>query len=175
MRYLRTHGPSLFKALEPIASSLDACWWYLGGRGFQETPEFAERHGVERYSDACQEILLQLLTDYVENDTPVDRVGKPGFFTRLADAVDFQWACYFAIESQQLPLATLEMVQPREMTWFAPIDGLPRDVVLLARDIDSGYQEYGFRDDWMFTAVLEHLRRLPSPVEEVTEWPHASA
>jgi hypothetical protein len=152
------------------------CWWHLGGHGFQLTRDFLERLRPRGWSDEhVHDHWMRLLDEYVDHDTPVDRVGRPGFFTRLGDTVDFSWSNLFAIEgpADVMPLASLRAVNEVDRMWFAPLADLPRDVVLLARDVDGAYQEYGFRDDWMFKAVLDHLRRGGSPADEVREWPHA--
>jgi hypothetical protein len=173
MRYFRTSGLSMLEALRPLSASLDACWWYLGGHGFQMTRDFVERlHSRHCSEQELHEYWMQLLGEYVFHDTPVGRVGKPGFFTQLADSVDFQWACHFAIEGDEMPLPSLRVVAEKDSCWFGPVAGLPPDVVLVARDIDAAYQEYGVRDKWMFETALGHLRRTGHPADEVTEWPN---
>jgi hypothetical protein len=174
MRYLRTSGLSMLEALRPAAAVLDACWWHIGGHGFSMTKEFVKRFDARRLTQAeLYEHYMQLLTDYVDHDTPVGRVGKPGFFSSLGDSVDFSWACHFAVEGDQMPLASLRVVSELKGIWFSPLENLPLDVALVARDVDAAYQEYGFRDEWMFAATHDHLRRGGYAVEEVTEWPHA--
>ncbi len=172
MRYLRTSGLRLLDALRPIADTLDMCWWYIGGQGFTMTRQFVE--GLQPLGLSEQELhdhWIQLLTDYVDHDTPIGRVGKPGFFTRLGNSLDLNWACYFAIEGDEMPLPSLHVVAKHDRDWFGPVDDLPSDMVLVARDLDFGYQDYGFRDEWMFLAVLDHLGSMGYRADEVTEWP----
>ena len=97
--------------------------------------------------------------------------ASQGFFTQLGNSLDLDWACYFAIEGDEMPLLSLRRVEEHDACWFGPLDGLPSDVVLVARDIDFAYQDYGFRDDWMFLSVHEYLRRTGQRVDEVTDWP----
>lgn len=171
MRYLRTSGLRLLDALRPIATAIDSCWWYIGGQGFSMTRDFiAGLRDVHFSERELHDYWIQLLTDYVDHDSPVGRVGKPGFFTRLGNSLDLDWACYFAIEGDEMPLSSLRSVEKRDGCWFGPVDGLPSNVVLVARDIDFAYQDYGFRDEWMFLAVLEYLRRIGHTVNEVNEW-----
>jgi hypothetical protein len=164
----------MLEAIRPVAAALDACWWYFGGHGFGMTTEFVERRRAERLSEEeLHEHYMQLLTNFVDHDTPVGRVGKPGFLTRLGDAVDFSWACHFAIEGDDMPLPSLQAVSKLDGQWFGPFADLPADVAFVARDIDAAYQDYGFRDEWMFKATLHHLRNRGCPADEVTEWPNA--
>jgi hypothetical protein len=172
MRYFRTSGVSMFEALRPLSASLDTCWWYIGGHGFQKTRDFVTRLHCRRCPE--QEIhgyWMQLLDKYVVHDTPVGRVGKPGFFSELADSLDLDWACYFAIEGDEMPLPSLRVVDEKRQWYFGPIADLPPDVVLVARDVDHAYQDYGFRDDWMFNEAIGHVRRGGHTAEEVTDWP----
>jgi hypothetical protein len=37
MKYLRTNDTSPLSTLKTVASSLDTCWWYIGGNGFSLT------------------------------------------------------------------------------------------------------------------------------------------
>lgn len=111
----------------------------------------------------------------MENDRAVGRVGKPGFFSSLGDSVDFCWTCFFAIEGLDLPLQSLLKVRRLDRQSFGAFEALPPDVVVAARDIDSSYQEYGFRDDWMFKSVLGDLKRRGLPADEVTAWPQVGA
>jgi hypothetical protein len=171
MHYLRTEGLSMISALQSISSTLDTCWWYIGGHGFSITREYAARLHVRQWKDEqVHEQWMALLTDYVEHDTEVGRVGKPGFFSHLGDSVDFSWACYFAIEGSEMPLRSLQEVKKLDGQWSESFDYLPLDVLLVARDIDSAYQEYGFREEWMFTTVYKDLHHRNLPAEKILAW-----
>jgi hypothetical protein len=78
----------------------------------------------------------------------------------------------FAIEGAELPASSISEVMKVERMWFDPLEQLPTDVVIVARDIDSAYQDFGFRDEWMFKSVESDLRRRRLPCEEVTSWPN---
>ena len=79
MRYLRTSGLRPLDALRPIATAIDSCWWYIGGQGFSMTREFIASLRDVRFSEnELHDYWMQLLTDYVDHDSPVGRVGKPG-------------------------------------------------------------------------------------------------
>ena len=109
----------------------------------------------------------------MEDDTPIGRVGKPGFFTRVGNALALDWSCYFAIEGDEMPLCSLQAVESHCDPWSDPTEDLllPSDVLLVARDQDFSFQDYGFRDESMFLTVFDYLRSAGHPVEEVTEFP----
>lgn len=140
------------------------------------TKSFLRRMAPRKWTaERIREHWERLLADYVDNEAVVDgRVGRPGFFTRLGDSVDFGWTTLFAIEGVELPASSISEVMKVEKMWFDPLDNLPADVVVVARDIDRAYQDFGFRDEWMFKSVESDLRRRGLPCEEVTDWPHAT-
>jgi hypothetical protein len=174
MRYLRTNDTSPLSTLRTVASWLDSCWWYVGGNGFSMTEAFLRRMAPRNWTgERTREYWERLLTEYVDDETIDGRVGRPGFFSRLGDAVDFSWTTLFAIEGAELPASTIGEVMKVERAWFDPLENLPPDVVVVARDIDSAYQDFGFREDWMFKSVAADLRRRRLPCEEITAWPHA--
>ena len=171
MRFVRTNDSSMLASLRLVTAPLDECWWSLGGSGFSPTRSFVERERLHDRADDPHYARLQgLLGEYVEEHAGIGRVGRPGFFSRLGDTVDFNWSCHFAIAGDTLPLASLRVIQRFSTAWFDPLDALPTDVVLVARDIDGAYQEFGFRDEWMFTTVLHDLRNRGLPSDEVTNW-----
>ncbi len=176
MRYLRTNDTSPLSTLKTVASSLDSCWWYIGGNGFSMTEAFLRRMAPRKWTaERIREHWERLLVEYVDHDAVADsRAGKPGFFSRLGDSVDFSWTTFFAIEGAELPASTIGEVMKVERAWFDPLEDLPPDVIVVARDIDSAYQDFGFRDEWMFKSVAGDLRRRGLPCEEVTAWPHAA-
>jgi hypothetical protein len=175
MRYLRTNDASPLSTLRTVASSLDWCWWYVGGNGFSMTPSFLRRIAPrERAAEGVRGRYERLLADYVDHESvPGCGVGKPGFFSRLGDSVDFSRTTLFAIEGEELPACTIGEVMRVELAWFDPLQNLPPEVVVVARDVDAAYQDYGFRDEWMFKSVAADLRRRELPCDEVTAWPHA--
>ena len=176
MRYLRTKDASPLSTLKTVAPAMDRCWWYIGGNGFSLTNSFLRRMAPRNWTaERIREHWERLLTEYVDNETVDGRVGKPGFFSRLGDSVDFEWTTFFAIEGAELPATTIGEVMKVERMWFNPLGNLPPDVVVVARDIDAAYQDFGFRDVWMFESVASDLRRRGLPCEEVTTWPHSVA
>jgi hypothetical protein len=171
MRYLRTDARSLLDALHLVVPSLDACWWYLGGSGFSITGSFKSRHRTMNWADAdLGEYWHQLLREYVQ-ETPVGRVGKPGFLRELGDSVDSEWRSFFAIESAELPMESVRTVAELYHQHFGSFDGLPSDVVAAVRDVDHAYKEYAFRYDWMFETIFKDLTHRKRQVSEVTSWP----
>jgi hypothetical protein len=172
MRYLRTNGSSPLSSLRAISTPLDACWWYLGGNGFSITKEFAARLRPRGWSDTrVDDYWRRCVAEYVVHDTPIGRIGRPGFFRRLGDSVDFSWTCLFAVEAADEASPSLAKAAGSERVLFGPFADLPADVIVAARDVDSAYQEYGFRDEWMFKAVLGELRGRGLPADEATTWP----
>ena len=178
MRDLSANELSMYEALAPAAATLDRCWWYLGGPGFSITPDFKKRLYGRQWSQAqIQKYWENLVEKYVDSISPFGRVGKPGFFSALSDSVDFSWAHYYALESETFPagdLAALDSLESSGMDWFSPIIGLPKNVVLVARDVDAAYQDYGLRDARDFIAIRDHHRLRATGVTEVTEWPNAA-
>jgi hypothetical protein len=173
MRYIRVHGPSPPEVLSPIAGKVDACWWHVGGKGFVYREGFHEQPSPALLAaDPQYNRWLKSIDQLVEEVSPVGYVGKPGFFAQLGNSLNLDWACYFAIESDSLPLTSLLQVEKESEVFFAPFASLPPDVVLALRDIDSGYQEYGFRDEWLFDTVFAHLRfNMRCRADEITDWP----
>lgn len=175
MRYLRTQDLSMRSALKSVAPILDQCWWYIGGHGFSMTREYAARLHVRQWGDEqAHKQWMELLSDYVLHDTEVGRVGKPGFFSQLGDSVDFNWVCFFAIEGNEMPLQSLKEVEEHNSQWGGPFESLPLDTLLVVRDIDFAYQDYGFREEWMFKTVAKDLLHRNLSVKEITEWQHES-
>lgn len=171
MRYFRTSAPNLLKTLQPIAAAIDNCWWHLAG-SCGMTQDFVERMQADFPAETnLQEYFSRLLETFVEHNTQIGPVGRPGFFSHLGDILGLHWTCYFAIDGDQLPLTSLVQVDGLSNQWFGPFENLPSDVVLVVRDVDSSYQEYGFRDDWMFNTILHYLRQKGWAAHEITDWP----
>jgi hypothetical protein len=172
MRYLRTNNTSLLSTLKPVVSALNHCWWYIGGSGLSITEAYSARVARSIPRDTIEVYWQDAIKKFVDSDAiPDARVGKPGFLSRLGDSVDFDWTTFFAIESEDLPTSVIGEILPFERRYFEPLDTLPESVVLIARDVDSAYQDFGFRDSWMFKSVAEWLHRRSLPCDEVVDWP----
>lgn len=164
MRNVRAWGSSPIESLSPVLGTLDNCWWYLGGQGFNLTSA--------RSLDPSLTPRMELIDQYLELNPQVGGVGRPGFFSHLGKSLYQNWSCYFAIEGDSLPLDALLQVKKVAKLQFKPFENLPQEVLLALRDVDGGYEEYGFRDDWMFESVLKHLRyTMHRRAEEILVWP----
>lgn len=168
----------MYEALSPAAGVLDRCWWRLGGPGFSITPDYQKRLGVRNWSeDQIQQYWNDAVDFYVDSTSPEGRIGKPGFFSALSDSVDFSWTHYYAIESETFPaedFAAIDALERAGIDWFAPVPGLPQSVVLVARDVDDVYQNYGLRDLRDFEAIRDHHRKHGLSWIEITDWPNAA-
>ena len=153
---------------------MDPCWWSLGGNGFsmpRDLRGFKSRFGIDSYTaEEAREFWYLLIREHVVDDSQLGRVGRPGFFSNLGDSVDFAWTSFFVIESREWPTEALWDAQSRRVIYFLPYESLPPSVLLVARDIDSAYQDYCFRDDWMFQQVFDDLTRRGYEPVEVTDW-----
>jgi hypothetical protein len=175
---LTVNNIHLDQVLAPVATSLDHCWWFLGGAGmsfpsvrppariappprtaktFDDLKAQYDPADWERYSRE-----MQAENDEYNNslDTSTDdRIGRPGFFSRYARGMDSNWAMYFASDAPELPAYSLKSAARRfERFWFdPPPDDLPSDICLITRDIDSAYLDLFFRDEWMFRTVWGYL------------------
>jgi hypothetical protein len=93
------------------------------------------------------------------DDSCTYRVGKPGFFSRYAAGMDSNWQTYYASDSNELRPSSFDEVSRRfDGVWFDPPPGdLPPDICLITRDVDAGYLDLFFRDEWMFDMVWHYL------------------
>lgn len=158
MRYLRTNTHSLLGALQPVLYELDHAWWYLAGIGSSLTSTYLKRMGERGWSREQIESFWHLSMDSYLDHGDVYYVGTPGYLSQLGDTAIFEWTTLFVIESVERPDSSLDAVHKRPRNDFGPHTGLPDNVVLVVRDIDHAYQDYGFRDSWMFDAVQRNLQ-----------------
>jgi len=86
-------------------------------------------------------------------------VGKPGFFRRYAAGMDGDWQIYYASDAPELPVSSFDECASRfDFVWLVePPDDLPEDICVITRDIDAGYLDLFFRDEWMFKPVWDYL------------------
>jgi hypothetical protein len=131
--------------LRPIASLLDACWWYLGGSGLNAA-----------YFDDPTMKDYDLLIMEVDGA----RVGRPGFYGRLAAKWGGDWDTFYVSDSAAPPATSFVTVSEAfDGLWFDPPPAdVPQDIFLIVRDLDSGRWDLFFRDDWAYQAVWSYLR-----------------
>jgi hypothetical protein len=155
MKVIQIYDARLDVCLQPLAPTLDECWWWIGGAGA------SPRLGVGVLSSADEaeayDRWRQEYSRFVESH-PVGLIGRPGFFSRFGGDIDGDWKVYCASDAIEVPLASFAAIQSYETNWFGDFPKAPADVVLIARNIDDAYWDFFFREDWMHDTLLGRLK-----------------
>ena len=189
MHGLTIQNVNFAQVLKPLETTLNDCWWWVGGAGItfpdiRPAATLPQRQAPKVWKGPGRYSHPQRMSGPIEFD-PADferymaesnaaseeyakwiellgdqRVGKPGYFGRYAKGLGRDWDLYFASDAPALESSGLSEAAQRFFgVWFDPPPDMPPDILLIARTIDAAYMDAFLRDEWMMQTLQAYLER----------------